>query len=324
MTTVRARARLVFVLAAWIAAAGAPARADEPAVVIHWAYGDAARFVVEGRVVEARTLSAPRPADRWWTNLWRNLRRLVNDEQEGVALVLGVGGREWRAVSDAEGYFRVDAGGHGLPGGWQRVRVATADGRAAVEGGLLIVPAANTLGIVSDVDDTVQVSRVTDTSELLANTLFKNPAQREAVAGAAGFYRRLAAANPAPAAAPIVYLSATPRQLHANVAAFLAHNDFPPGVLLTRKVTDDRSSDPLTDTFAYKTAKIEELFARLPQVRFVLIGDDGEHDPEIYAALRARHPQRVSAVWIRRLHPDPARKRYPDQGDLGAALAAGK
>jgi phosphatidate phosphatase APP1 len=72
---------------------------------------------------------------------------------------------------------------------------------------------------------------------------------------------------------------------------------------------------------AYKTAKIDELMTRLPWVRWVLVGDDGEKDPEIYQTVRERYPKRVRAVWIRRVHPDPNRARYAGQGDLATALA---
>jgi phosphatidate phosphatase APP1 len=55
-------------------------------------------------------------------------------------------------------------------------------------------------------------------------------------------------------------------------------------------------------------------------VRFVLVGDDGERDPEIYDWVRRRHPQRVEAIWIRRVHPDPRRARFAGQRDLGDVM----
>jgi phosphatidate phosphatase APP1 len=99
-------------------------------------------------------------------------------------------------------------------------------------------------------------------------------------------------------------------------------------VLITKRVTDDRSSEPLIDQFAYKTQKIEDILARLPLVRFVLVGDDGERDPEVYDWVRARHPDRIEAIWIRRVHPDAKRPRIAGQRDLtdvlreAAAMAA--
>jgi phosphatidate phosphatase APP1 len=117
---------------------------------------------------------------------------------------------------------------------------------------------------------------------MLRNTFLKNPAQRATVPGMARLYARVIAANPRPEAAPLFYLSASPRQLHASIARFLALNQFPAGVLITKRVTRGRTSEPLVDQFAYKARKIEDIFAGLPNLRFVLLGDDGERDPEIY------------------------------------------
>ena len=104
------------------------------------------------------------------------------------------------------------------------------------------------------------------------------------------------------------------------IETFLAHNGFPRGVLITKKVTNDATSDPLTDQVAYKTAKLENIFARLPHLKFILLGDDGEKDPEIFHAIRARYAERVQAVWIRRVHPDPKRVRFDRQENLNEAL----
>jgi phosphatidate phosphatase APP1 len=155
---------------------------------------------------------------------------------------------------------------------------------------------------------------------MLANTFLHNSTQRQVVPGIVPFYRQLMAANPQPEFAPIIYLSASPRQLHNAINAFLRYNGFPPGVLITKRVTDDSTSEPLTDQVAYKTAKIETILTQLPAVRFTLVGDDGERDPEIYADIQKRFPDRVAAIWIRKVNPDPNRVRIVGQGVLNDML----
>ena len=296
---------------------------DPDALVIYPAYGDARAAVVEGRVIEARGGGAHKDDDAWWRNLWRNARLMVNSEREDVEVHLGAGGRSFRATTDEEGYFRQRlAGMPALAPGWHMVRGQT--GEAVAEGRLLIVPADNTIGVISDLDDTLLVSEVNSKRALLVNTFLKNPRQREAVAGAAQYIRAVAARNPRPQLAPVIYLSASPRQLQANILDFLERKDFPPGVLLTKRVTNDRTSDPIADQVAYKSAKLEEIFTRLPHVRFVLMGDDGEHDPEIYQRLREKYPLRVEKILIRRVNPDPARALIAGQLDLAGAIAAEK
>jgi len=287
---------------------------DRLAVVVYPGYGDDRRVLVDGRVIEARRTQPEQSADSRWTNLLRNLRRLVNDERAGVSLTVQVGPHRWPAVTDDEGYFRVDSVAE-LPAGWHPVQVVTADGTVG-EGHMLRVPAQNTLGLISDLDDTILESQVNDKSKLLANSLLRNAHQRKPVAGMAAFYRRLLAANPQPESAAVFYLTASPRQLYAGIDLFLRTNAFPPGVVIGKR--PDR--DPLTDQVAYKTARIEEIFARLPGVTFVLAGDDGEQDPEVFQEIRDRHPHRVRAVWIRRVHPDSERIRYSGQMDVAGAL----
>ena len=300
-----------------LAGAATPA-ADR--IVFHSAYGDARGILIEGRVLAGHAEQQADPADSHWRNLRRNVRHFADDEGKHRALTLHLGDKHWPARSDDEGYFRL-AAEIALPPGWHPLRGES--GKAAGNGMLLVVPAENTRGLISDLDDTVIVTEVNDKRRMLANTFLKNPTQRLAVPGVAGLYARVAATNPQAAAAPFFYLSASPRQLHEAIAGFLEHNGFPHGALITKRVSKDRQSDPWLDQFAYKVGKIEEILERLPQVRFILVGDDGEKDPEIYDAIRQRHPDRVEAIWIHRVNPDPARPRPDDQRDLTEIIAEG-
>jgi phosphatidate phosphatase APP1 len=300
------------------------ASADGNKAVLYDGYGSGERFAIEGRVIETEKLSQANDSDPWWRNLWRNFRLMKNSEREDVALTVKVGGFEARATTDEEGYFRVTGTPAPPPGqilapGWHAV---TAQGkRAQGQGRLLIVPKANTLGLISDIDDTVMVSEVPDKQKLLENTFMKNPRQRQTFPGTADFYKRLLARNADSKAAPMFYLSASPRQLAGNIESFLAQNNYPQGVLLTRRIGGD-GRDPLRDQKQYKIAKIEAILAALPWVKFVLVGDDGELDPETYQAIQDKYPRRVNAIYIRKVSPDPKRAVYPGQRDLVAALGA--
>ena len=138
---------------------------------------------------------------------------------------------------------------------------------------------------------------------MLGNTFFKNPLQRDVVEGMADLYARVLASNPRPDAAPLFYLSSSPRQLNGYIGAFLERNEFPRGVLITRRLTFDREGLAQLDSVAYKTARLVDILERLPDVTFVLVGDDGENDPRIYEGVRERYPERIAAIWIRRANP---------------------
>jgi phosphatidate phosphatase APP1 len=289
-------------------------------VILYPAYGTGTAAVVEGRVIDREKQGEIAADDGRARNLSRNLRALMNDEQEDVPVAVTIGEKTWRTSTDQEGYFRIliEDLTLTLPG-WHEMNALTAEGSG--KGSLLLVPAQNVHGLISDFDDTVVISEVNDKSQLLANSLLLNYRQRKPVPAVATAYGKLAAANPDATSAPLFYLSASPRQLQSSIQAFLDHNNFPRGVLITKRVTNDVSSEPLTNQFAYKLGRLVEVFERLPHVSFVLAGDDGEQDPEIYAAIQRRYPTRVTAVWIRRVHPDPARVRIDGQGDLAELLA---
>jgi phosphatidate phosphatase APP1 len=305
-------------LGALIASVLAMAGHAQDLITVYPAVSGGNRCVIEGRVVAARSSAAPDVNDRRRTNLRRSAGALLNRERKLWPVTVQLGERRWSLKTDVEGYFSLTIEDLALEPGWHVVTVATATSSGLGE--LLIVPPSNRHGLISDVDDTIQVSEVNDRTRLLANTFLKNPLQRAVVPGVAGFYAELAARNEIPTAAPILYLSASPRQLHAGITQFIFHNQLPRGVLITKRINSDATNEPLFDQYAYKTAKLVQILELLPQVTFTLIGDDGERDPEIFDAMQRQFPQRIAAIWIRRVNPDPQRVRLPGQSDLNEQL----
>lgn len=162
-------------------------------------------------------------------------------------------------------------------------------------GHAIVVPAQG-LSVISDIDDTIKRTQVHDRRELLLNT-FARPFH--ATPGLAAHYQRLAA-DPALC---FHYLSTSPIQLAPALLDFLREAGFPAGSLHLRESTHWRTLLPRAgDTEAHKRGVIERLLADLPQRRFVLVGDSGEADPEIYAAVARAHPQRIVALVIRDLN----------------------
>jgi phosphatidate phosphatase APP1 len=293
--------------------------AEPDALVLYYAYGSNHAAVLEGRVIDQQVHHAPARNDSRRRNLRRNLQLIFNRERSHVQVCASLAGRHWRARTDVEGYFRIELDGvEALEHAWHTVHVTA--GLASARIPLLLLPPQNVHGVISDFDDTLMITEVNRRWRMVANTLFRNPLQRRVVPGMPEVFHALAARNPIPNAAPLFYVSASPRQLHMPLQAVLDHNGFPPGVLITKRVTNDATREPILDQMRYKVARCEEILARTPGVTFTLIGDDGEHDPEIFKALREQYPSRIERIWIRRVHPDPARPRWTDQGDVNELL----
>ena len=148
--------------------------------------------------------------------------------------------------------------------------------------------------VVSDVDDTIKETGVGNRKALLKNT-FLEPFQP--VPGMAALYRRLEARG-----AVFHYVSASPWQLFTPLDEFRATNGYPAGVfhLKNFRFKDETFFSLFQKPDKYKMPLIEGLIQQAPDVRFVLIGDSGEKDPEVYSALARKYPDRIWKIFIRR------------------------
>lgn len=180
----------------------------------------------------------------------------------------------------------------------------TAGDKRRFDGRIAVVPPTG-LSVISDIDDTIKVTRVTDRSEMLANTFYR---PFKPVAGMAELYRTLQKRG-----AVFHFVSASPWQLSQPLQEMLAADRFPDGTLHLRdfRLADVRSLDELTNSNSKKAA-IEELLQDFPKRRFLLFGDSGERDPELYGEFARKHPKQITGIFIRNVtqeQPDGERFR---------------
>lgn len=263
-----------------------------------------------GRLTEVHP--APATDSGRFASLYLTARMLMSGGEEGV-VTWRVEGSEWTTRVDDNGYWELASNqALALAPGWHAIETVPA---ASSPAGFLVVDPRNTTGIISDIDDTILVSGVLSTRTLLRNSLTVPPEKREAVPGMAALYEQVLKANPAPGACAVFYVSSTPRQLTDNLRRFLKVGGFPRGVLQLKEVAGGQG-DALGEHEAYKRRHIEQILAAFPAVRFHFFGDDAERDPEIFADIQTRFPERVAGVWIRKIHPDPERPVFPGQRDV--------
>jgi hypothetical protein len=161
--------------------------------------------------------------------------------------------------------------------------------------------------VVSDIDDTIKVTEVKDTRAALRNT-FAEPFR--AVPGMALLYQQWACSN-----AGFFYVSASPWQLYLPLSDFMRSNGFPAGDFQMKsfRLKDRTRLNLFEDPETYKLREIEPILERFPTAHFVLVGDSGERDPEIYAALARRHPKQVARILIRNVtRQDAEAARYQE------------
>lgn len=170
--------------------------------------------------------------------------------------------------------------------------------------GTVLLLARQGRSIISDIDDTVKITHVLDRRKMLEATFVK---PFEAVPGMSRLYQTWASEG-----AGLHFLSSSPWHLYAPLAAFLQEAGFPPATLTLKKarLTDTSIQYLFADPTKNKPPEIEDRLKAYPERTFVLIGDSGEKDPEIYADFLRRYPQRIERVFIRNVtnaSPDDAR-----------------
>ena len=180
--------------------------------------------------------------------------------------------------------------------------VPTAVAGTEAAGRAYLVPPTG-LSIISDIDDTLKHSYVSCKRTLLTNTFLK---PFESIPGMAPLFRAWSAAG-----AAFHYVSSSPWQLYGPLAEHLATAGFPAGSFHLRhfRLRDHLLRRILLLRRSGKLAVIRRIVRRYPERRFLLVGDSGEHDPEIYGAIARRYPRQVAGVLIRQLDSERERER---------------
>ncbi len=297
----------------------------KPAVVPYLGYGTAERVLVLGRVMRGGAAVPAAAGDSRWRNVVNSYRRLTSDPVPRSRVSVRVAGMLHETVADDEGFLHawVDlpagttAAGP-LPVDLELVDPAPAAGDAAARATTqVIVPgAAAAFGVISDIDDTVIQSHVGDFLQAARTVLLENARTRLPFPGVSAFYRALARGTAAHGGAhlapnPIFYVSSSPWNLHDMITDFMAVQRIPAGPLLLRDWDVNRGMLGAGRHQGHKGALVREIFDTYPALPFILVGDSGEQDPEIYRAVVHDYPGRVLAVYIRNVTP---------AGDRGAAI----
>ena len=221
------------------------------------------------------------------------------DNERSKSLTVSVAGRTVTLTpSKANGHFddqitlKVPPG---KSGEWIEVRAVTRPGESRVFAGSIQLIGPRGVSVVSDIDDTIKISNVLDKRELIANTFAR---EFRAAPGMADLYRAWAAGG------NIVfhYVSGSPWQLYPALIDFTQREGFPRGTFNFRqfRLKDESAVEFLENrTLEYKVGVIDTLMRRFPERQFVLVGDSGEKDPEVYRELASRFPNQVRAILIR-------------------------
>ena len=240
------------------------------------------------------------PTDETEPNLERRLNLLIADNERGKTLVASLAGHEHTLPPSAEnGQFETtivvpasDIAEWAIDGQIE-YRVGSVAGEVR-----LVAPTG--LSVISDIDDTVKISNVTDKASLLEHTFLLD---FMAAPGMADQYREWSASD-----ISFHFVSSSPWQLYSPLTEFLDDEGFPWATLSLKTVRfrDETFFDLFKKGTETKPAAIKKILAAYPNRVFVLVGDSGEQDPEVYAALIREFPEQIKKIYIRNVTDEEA------------------
>lgn len=283
---------------------------DDPFQILPYrGYGTRRRLMLQGRVLEDEPIGAASQQDSMWVNLANTWKRLESDEVPGARIRASHDGWTGEVVADHEGYFRLDFEPPEPPPEdrlWREVELellhppSPGGGPVRAVGEVMVPPATAELGVISDIDDTVIETGVTDRLALARTVFLGNAYTRLAFKGVAAFYQALHQGKSGSAGNPLFFVSGSPWNLYDLLAELMDLHQIPRGPLLLRDFGFDRDKLLKAGNHEHKLGLIRPLLALYPELPFVLIGDSGEHDPEIYLQVVRENPGRILAIYIRK------------------------
>ncbi|MCU1414326.1 MAG: synthase [Microbacteriaceae bacterium] len=247
------------------------------------------------RVLCRVLLTRPSPDGRVRYKKIRGWRSFTSVPVNDVDVTVTVGGKTHTVRADRGGVVDHELPVH-LEPGWHTIAFTT-EGSEPVEAPVFIVDPSAKVGIISDVDDTVMVTLLPRPFLAAWNTFVLDEHARIAVPGMAVLYDRLQQAH---SGAPIFYLSTGAWNVAPTLTRFLSRNLYPAGPLL---LTD---WGPTRDRWfrsgrQHKTESLARLAKEFPDMQWLLVGDDGQHDEEIYREFSAGREEKIESVAIRQL-----------------------
>lgn len=284
-------------------------------IIPYTGYGTADKFFMRGRVLEDKGAIHPGSEDSRWENLQNMYRRFATDEIPYARVRARFQLTEKEIVADNEGYFYLEMNlsepieSDAL---FQEIELELIEppgksGQAArAVGQVLVPPATARFGVISDLDDTVLVTNVTNRLKMILTVALLNEYTRMPFKGAAAFYRALQAGAGGADMNPIFYVSSSPWNLYPPLTEFLNVHNIPRGSLFLKDF-GNHTLFSSGDHRSHKLNSIRQILDAYPNLPFVLIGDSGEQDPEIYREVVREYPRRIRTIYIRSIDTKASR-----------------
>ncbi len=268
-------------------------------------FGNSDYYFVQGHVFRGMAMAKPRRRTSAFKNFISLVKMFLVRTIAGAKVELHTGKGIINTTTTEDGFFEFKVFKHNLNPGWHTVMLRLGD--ELVEGQeevsvkvKVFIGRQFDYGCISDIDDTFLVSHVTKAWRKLYLLTTKDPETRKPFKGVVQLYQELRGGsheNPN----PFFYVSSSEWNLYDFLLRFIEFNDLPRGVLQLKQIKDS-----FTDFFKsgygshdHKRIKVQRILEMYPDQQFILLGDNGQHDPHIYYRIVRENPGRIKAIYIR-------------------------
>lgn len=295
-------------------------------------FGNTKTAYISGRVIEDRNIRPAHEADSKWRNLRAMYKRFESYEISDARIQANFYGKRYETTTNFNGFFELELS---IPADidhaqlWHPVAFTLTrepeitEKSIQAEGHILIPHSQAEYGVISDIDDTVLLTKATNYIRMMQKTFLYNAQTRLPFEGVAAFYRALhMGSNDSPIRNPLYYVSSSPWNLYDMLEEFFEMQGIPPGPLMLRDLKLDLKKLFKSAHKTHKLEQIEKIFSHTGELPFILIGDSGQKDPEIYKEVVQRHPNRVMAIYIRDVSKERRDKEVYELMDATASLGA--
>jgi phosphatidate phosphatase APP1 len=269
-------------------------------------YGSRSEVFLIGRVFRQSPSNPEAEHDSFLHHLRDIGRRIARRAVPGIGVTARFYGAEETVVTDRDGYFRVHLSPKQAPlpdQSWHTMDLTldqAHSARAQAQAQIFIPPADCSYVVISDIDDTVMHTGVANRVKMLWRLFVQDAESRVAFPGVGALYRALHAGPSGKQQNPMLYVSRAPWGIYNVLEEFFDLNGIPVGPILFLREWGISWTSPLPRKAEdHKRELIHNMLALYSDLPFILIGDSGQHDPEIYRRIVEEHPGRVLAVYIR-------------------------
>ena len=281
-----------------------------PIILPFRGFGNSKVVHIKGRVLEDNGLARAVRDSSVFGNIWAMVKRFASDEIPGVRIKATFKDIEKIVETGEDGMFTFDFEIKDTPidpSGWDKVHFELLDevisdqGKIEAIGSVMFPPEENSFGVISDVDDTFLVSHSTNSLKKLRLMLLKNARTRMPFIGVVAFYQALHCDKNAQSFNPIFYVSSSEWNLYDLLVDFCDKQQIPRGPFLLKHLKTNFAQlfKSGGGSHLHKLEKIRNIFNTFEKTNFVLIGDSGQHDAEIYDQIALEYPDRIIVIYIR-------------------------